>query len=133
MAVGRTIGRRRGPLRLLAVAALAYLLALTVNRSLVAVAGPSMEPALWEGDRLLTVPAARRWLREGRLVVVRDPARPDHLVVKRIAAIDGDRVTVLGDAPDRSTDSRTWGPLSTSSIRRVVVARWPDVRTPLTR
>lgn len=109
-----------------------YLAALAVNRSLVVVRGPSMEPSLWPGDRLVTVPAARWWLRPGQVVVVRDPWEPGHRVVKRLVDVDG-TVDVRGDAPDRSTDSRQWGRLPPSSVRRVAVARWPDVRTPLRR
>ena len=116
-----------------AVAIGGYLGVLAVNRSLVDVRGPSMEPALWPGDRLLTVPAAMWRLRVGQVVVVTDPADPDHGVVKRLAAVGRDDVEVLGDAPDRSTDSRTWGRLPRSAVRRVAIARWPDLRTPLRR
>lgn len=125
------------PARWLALGAVAYLGVLAVNRALVEVRGPSMEPLLWEGDRLLTVPAWRGAIRPGRIVVVRDPADPAHLVVKRVHAVDGEVVDVRGDAADHSTDSRSWGPLpiapGTGAVRRLVVARWPDLRTPLVR
>jgi nickel-type superoxide dismutase maturation protease len=110
-----------------------YLVTLAVNRSLVEVRGRSMEPALWPGDRLLTVPARPRALRPGRVVVVRDPADPDHLVVKRLADSEAGRVVVLGDHPEASTDSRVWGPLPVAAVRRVAIRRWPDVRTRLRR
>jgi nickel-type superoxide dismutase maturation protease len=106
---------------------------LAVNRSLVEVQGPSMQPALWEGDRLLTVPARRGWLEPGQVVVVADPHDPDHLVVKRLTAIGAGRVEVHGDHPAASTDSRTWGPLPLAAVRRIAVARWPDLRSPLRR
>lgn len=105
--------------------------AVAVNRSLVRVAGASMEPALTDGDVLLTRPATRRCARPGRLVVVADPRAADHLVVKRVRSVTAEGVDVRGDLPERSTDSRTWGAVPTSAIRRVVVARWPDLRTPL--
>lgn len=118
---------------LVATAAAGYLATWAVNRSLVEVRGRSMEPALRAGDRLLTVPARPGWCRPGRVVVVVDPTDPQHLVVKRLARIEGARVTVLGDHPEASTDSRTWGSLPITSVRRVVVRRWPDVRTRLHR
>ena len=105
--------------------------AVAVNRSLVRVAGASMEPALTDGNVLLTRPATRRCARPGRVVVVADPRTDDHLVVKRVRSVTADGVDVRGDLPERSTDSRAWGPVPTSAIRRVVVARWPDLRTPL--
>jgi nickel-type superoxide dismutase maturation protease len=115
------------------IAILAYSGALAANRSQVVVQGASMEPALWPGDRLLTVPALPRALRAGMVVVVADPTDPSHRVVKRIREVGGGTVDVRGDAPDRSTDSRVWGRLPVRSVRRVAVARWPDLRTPLRR
>ncbi len=109
----------------------AEVLAVAVNRSLVRVAGTSMEPALTDGDVLLTRPATRRCARPGRLVVVADPRNDDHLVVKRVRSVTAEGVDVRGDLPERSTDSRAWGPVPASAIRRIVVARWPDLRTPL--
>jgi nickel-type superoxide dismutase maturation protease len=106
---------------------------LAVNRSLVEVRGPSMEPALWDGDRLLTVPARRSWLEPGQVVVVADPGDPDHAVVKRLTAIGAGVVEVHGDNPHASTDSRVWGPLPLGAVRRIAMARWPDLRTSLRR
>lgn len=119
------------------VAAL-WAVAWLVNRSLVAVRGPSMLPTLRPGERLLTVPACGRRLQPGRVVVVEDPAEPGHLVVKRIARSNGtgttSRVLVLGDNPEASTDGRWWGPVPATAVRRIVVARWPSLsRAGLTR
>jgi signal peptidase I len=137
----RRPGRRRVRLGAALLAAL-YLATLMVNRSLVVVRGPSMEPTLRAGDRLLTVPAHRWWLRPGQVVLVAPPDGPD-LVVKRVHRIERQRagdgagtsvlVDVRGDAPAASTDSRWWGPLPPRRVRRVAFARWPDVRTPLRR
>ena len=117
----------------LGVALGTYLAVLAVNRSLVTVRGPSMEPALWPGDRLLTVPSVPALLTPGRVVVVDDPTDPGHLVVKRLHTVDAVAVVVRGDAADRSTDSSVWGPLPRRAVRRIAVARWPDLRTPLRR
>jgi signal peptidase I len=123
----------------------AYLATLAVNRSLVVVRGPSMEPALWPGDRLLTIPAHRWWLRPGQVVVVAPPDGPER-AVKRLHRLErvvgtgrppapspGWLAEVRGDTPERSTDSRRWGPLPVRRIRRVAIARWPDLRTRLWR
>ena len=111
----------------------ADLAVLAVNRSLVVVRGGSMDPTLWPGDRLLTVPSPPWPRRPGQIVVVRDPADPRHLVVKRLHARRRDGVEVRGDAPERSTDSRQWGRLPAAAVRRIALARWPDLRTPLRR
>lgn len=100
----------------------------SVNRSLVAVRGPSMLPTLREGERLLTVPATGRRLRLGQVVVVADPLRGGHLVVKRVARVDDAGVLVLGDHPAASTDGRVWGPLPRRAVRRIVLVRWPSLR-----
>lgn len=101
------------------------------RRSLVEVAGPSMEPTLWPGDRLLTIPAHPRWLATGQVVVLRDPEDPDHRVIKRITAVRGDRVEVRGDDPTRSTDGRRWGPVPSHAVHRIAITRWPAVLSPL--
>lgn len=115
------------------VLAVAYVGTLAVNRSLVTVRGASMEPILWPGDRLLTIPAPSWAVTPGRVVVVEDPTRAGHLVVKRVRAVDPTGVDVRGDAPDRSTDSAAWGRVPASAVHRLVIARWPDIATPLTR
>jgi nickel-type superoxide dismutase maturation protease len=129
---------RAGPARGLRRALLFYVVVTAVNRSLVEVAGWSMAPSLAPGERLVTVPLprsvraagiVRRLVRPGALVVVAEPiARTgEHLVVKRVAAIDDTGVVVRGDHPSRSTDSRHYGPVALTSVRRVVVTRWPAV------
>lgn len=112
--------------RLVALVALAGA-TVGVRHRLVEVAGPSMEPTLVAGERLVTVPALRRLVRVGRIVVLEEPDVPGHLVVKRVTGVNGDRVEVRGDAAHRSTDSRTWGPVPASAVRSVVVCRWPRV------
>ncbi|MFA9443864.1 nickel-type superoxide dismutase maturation protease [Egicoccus sp. AB-alg6-2] len=112
------------------VATATYLAVLAANRSVLVVRGPSMLPALWPGDRVVTLPALAP-VRPGHVVVVRDPDERGHLVVKRVHAVEAGGVDVRGDHPRASTDSRTWGPLPRSAVRRRVVRRWPDLRTRL--
>ena len=85
----------------------------------VTVEGPSMEPSLLPGDRLLLVPPCR--LRPGQVVAVPDPRRPERLLVKRVLSVDanGGLVWVEGDNPSQSTDSRAFGPVR----RRAIVGR----------
>ena len=74
----------------------------------VAVRGPSMSPALHDGDVVLVRFAAP--VRPGDVVLVRWPARPGQLSVKRaVRAVDGGW-WVAGDNPFGSTDSRQLGP-----------------------
>lgn len=73
-----------------------------------------MMPGLRPGDRLL-VRATRR-VAAGDVVVVSDPEQPCRLVVKRVSAVDGDLVTVLGDNAAASRDSRHFGPLPRSAV-----------------
>ena len=89
----------------------------------VAVTGPSMEPTVREGDWLL-VRQLRRLPRVGELVIAADPRESARLLVKRVIAIAGDQVTVAGDRPDRSTDSRHFGPLPVSAIVGSPVLRY---------
>jgi len=61
-------------------------------------------------------------------VAVSDPRRPARLMVKRVAAVDVGVVTVAGDDPSASTDSRQFGPVPRALVRGRVVYRYapPD-------
>lgn len=84
----------------------------------VVVRGPSMQPTLREGQRLLVGPFLRT-PRRGDVAVLRHPGGFE--VVKRVAAVPGDRVGervlgpgefwVRGDNPAWSTDSDALGPV----------------------
>jgi|SRR5882672_2315659 len=108
------------------------------------VAGPSMEPTLREGDRVLVdlLTLRRRLPRPGDIVVVSGPADED--LVKRvarepypgndpypIAVVAADSpleptFVVLGDNPAESRDSRRFGRLPRHRFRgRVVWRYWP--------
>jgi signal peptidase I len=102
----------------------------------VEVAGTSMVPALLPGDRLLALRQPRYGI--GDLVVVGDPRDPARLLVKRLAALPGsrisasgvtieagaDEVVLLGDNPDASTDSREIGPVRLADLRGRCVYRY---------
>ena len=119
--------------RLLTLLGVAAATALLVRRNLVEIRGPSMEPTLWPGDRLVTVPAHPRWLRAGQIVVLDDPDDPSHRIIKRVVKLAEDDVEVRGDDPLRSTDGRRWGPVPVRAIRRIAITRWPAVLSPLRR
>ncbi|HSI99959.1 MAG TPA: S26 family signal peptidase [Patescibacteria group bacterium] len=114
--------RMRGPLGPL-VACLA--IAVLVRRSVdvVQVRGRSMIPTLRPGDRLLVV-RSRRPARVGEVVLALDPRDAGRELVKRVAAVGPDGVTLHGDNPAFSTDGRAFGPLPATAIRWRVLARW---------
>ncbi len=88
----------------------------------VEVFGESMQPTLQPGDRLLVVRTPKA--RPGQLVAVPDPRQPDRTLIKRVAAISGGTLTVRGDNPAATTDSRTFGPVGRSTIRGRAVFRY---------
>lgn len=120
----------------------AALAVLAISRALrrVEVAGESMAPALLPGDRLLVLRPLP--LRRGQVVAVRDPREPSRLLVKRLAAVPGEAVTaggevlrarsgyvVLGDNPEASTDSRSFGAVPRSLLLGRCVWRYaPEER-----
>lgn len=78
-----------------------------------------MEPTLMPGDCLLVDPEAyvERSPSSGELVLVPDPREATRLLVKRVASVDPDGWLRLGgDAPDASTDSRTFGSVDPSRV-----------------
>ena len=94
----------------------------------VTVRGGSMVPTLHDGDVVLAVPGLRP--RDGAVALVRWPARPAQLSVKRLALRfpeegpdDGARWFAVGDAPLASTDSRTLGPAVALAV--VTHRLWP--------
>jgi signal peptidase I len=80
-----------------------------------------MRPALEHGDRLLVL---RLRPRVGDVVALSDPRAPARTIVKRVAHIDRDEITVLGDNAGASTDSRTFGPVPRTAILGRVVYRY---------
>lgn len=83
--------------------------------------GASMEPAYRAGDRIAVNRLAylRRRPVAGDVVVLRDPERVGHFLVKRVAfdVDDAERsVVVLGDNASASRDSRAFGPVALDSV-----------------
>jgi len=73
-----------------------------------------MEPVLREGDWIV-VSLGRR-PRVGEVVLVRDPRDAEHLMLKRVAEVTDGVCRVLGDRPEESTDSRTFGPVRLADV-----------------
>lgn len=101
-----------------------------------------MSPAIQPGDFLLLDPTVCRWPRRGSVVVVREPGS-EILAIKRVAARPGDHVRIsgalvhldpdeawlLGDAGDRSIDSRAYGPVTADRlVARAWFRYWPAAR-----
>lgn len=87
----------------------------------VAVRGPSMSPTLHDGDVVLAHFGAG--VRPGDVVLVRWPARPEQLSVKRAIRPAGPGWEVRGDNAYGSTDS---GELGAAQVLAVVPVRlWP--------
>ena len=86
--------------------------------------GPSMEPAFQSGDRVLVDRLAYRTRdpRAGEVVVLRDPERDGHVLLKRVANAPDEadpgpsRIYVLGDNAAASRDSRSFGTVDRARI-----------------
>ena len=87
----------------------------------VAVRGPSMSPALSDGDVVLVRFGAP--VRPGDVVLVRWPSRPGQLSVKRAVTPADGGWWVRGDNPFGSTDSRELGPARAVAVVRARL--WP--------
>jgi nickel-type superoxide dismutase maturation protease len=120
--MGRTITTRMTA-ALVAVAAGAVGLRL-VRR--VEVRGASMRPTLEPGDRLLVL--AWRRIRAGDLVALPDPRLPTRTLVKRVGRVHDASLTVLGDDPAVSTDSRSFGPVPRGTVLGRAVYRYAPSR-----
>lgn len=99
----------------------------------VEVQGSSMAPTLLPGEWLIVEGRsyARRPPRVGEIVLAADPRDPSRELIKRVAAVDAESGTVdlRGDAPEGSTDSRTFGAIPVEAVCWRVIARyWPAAR-----
>jgi signal peptidase I len=99
------------------------------------VAGPSMEPTLRDGDRVIVDLRTyrRRLPRVGEIVLLEGPSGAPMVkrVAERVAGTGGAggeeiRFRVLGDNPGSSDDSRSFGPVPAQRLRgRIVFRYWP--------
>ncbi len=90
------------------------------------VRGRSMQPTLYDGDRLLVLHGARP--RPGRLVVVRLPGGV--VAVKRATHREPVGWWVERDNPREGVDSWSVGAIPDVDVLAVVLARvWPPLRT----
>jgi len=87
----------------------------------VLVKGPSMVPALRDGDALLVRRGGR--IRPGDVVVARFRSRPDLLVVKRAVRAQDGGWWLQGDNDFVTDDSRAYGVADV--IGRAVLRYWP--------
>ena len=99
----------------------------------VEVQGRSMAPTLLPGEWLLVEGRTytRRLPGVGEIVLAADPRDPSRELIKRVAAVDPESGTVdlRGDAPEASTDSRTFGAIPVEAVGWRVMARyWPVAR-----
>lgn len=77
----------------------------------VRIIGPSMEPALRNGDCWIVRLGGRTSV--GDVVLAVHPLRPDLQIVKRVIRAEGAGWWLEGDNPDSSDDSRSFGPVDT--------------------
>ncbi len=79
------------------------------------VEGDSMQPTLEQGDKVLFDP--KGYIAVGDVVLAQHPYKSDVKIVKRVSDIaDDGRLTLSGDNPAESTDSRAFGTVSVESI-----------------
>ena len=88
------------------------------------VEGHSMGPTLKPKDRVIVRPLNPHSALPaiGAIVVCLHPEQPSRRVIKRLSAVTGNQLTILGDCPDASTDSRQWGGVPRTCLIGEVVA-----------
>ena len=84
----------------------------------VRIIGPSMEPALRNGDCWVVRLGSR--VSPGDVVLAVHPLRPELRIVKRVIRPEGSGWWLEGDNPELSDDSRIYGPVSEILGRLVV-------------
>jgi inner membrane protease subunit 1 len=85
-----------------------------------------MEPALRAGDWIV-VRKLSRPPRVGDVVLVRDPRDRENLMLKRVSGVADGTCTILGDRPEESTDSRTFGPVPVANVLGRALFRYAPI------
>lgn len=81
-----------------------------------------MLPTLKDGDTVMVDPKATAVV--GDIVLAKHPYKSSVKMLKRVSAIDENgRYELVGDNPDESTDSRTFGSISIEYIHGKAVCR----------
>ena len=84
--------------------------------------GPSMEPTLLAGDRIIV--RRTKKVKVGNIVVVADPTDPAISLIKRVISISGQALTIEGDNRGASRDSREFGPIAMELVQGRAVYRY---------
>ncbi len=90
--------------------------------SIFKVCGKSMEPKLKSGNYVIVVSVKISKPKVGDVIIIRSPGR-DILMIKRISEIKKNRVYIVGDNKEQSTDSRYFGFVSFDRIVAKVLFR----------
>ena len=89
-----------------------------------------MLPTLREGDIVIYRPIkpGKFVLKEGSIVVVKDPLASEELIIKRVFKENAFGLELRGDNPIRSIDSRQFGLVNRTFLCGVVEKIIPKVR-----
>ncbi len=88
----------------------------------VKVIGPSMQPALENGQTCVAV-KGRIFARPGAIAVFTHPQRPGLMEVKRLVHKTNGKWWVAGDNESASTDSRDFGAIDSELIKGILIKR----------
>jgi nickel-type superoxide dismutase maturation protease len=88
----------------------------------IVIEGDSMTPTLKTGDRVLV--AKDSVINVGDIVVARHPFKSSVKILKRVSSIETDEnISLIGDNPNESSDSRGFGSIKRTDVIGKVVAR----------
>lgn len=88
----------------------------------IVIEGDSMHPTLKSGDRVLVDKNSA--IKVGDVVVAHHPFKSSVKIVKRVSSIETDgSISLIGDNPSESSDSRGFGSINGKDVIGKVVAR----------